>query len=147
MRLRGKKTAVLVTLLTGLSVLVFLNWARESKPGFNIEHGYLAVEKAYLNQQSGKIVEVSGRVVRILLGQHDDPGLQKFVLQMRNGQNILVTHNIFLSEEVPIATGDEVMVRGEYTWTEPGGAVNWTNRDHTAAQRHGWIEHQGIKYD
>ena len=134
-------------LIIGISILLFASWAWWSVPGYKIEPGYGAVEKAYHNQQSGAMVEVSGQVIRILTDDKDDLQHQKFVIRLQNGQNLLVVHSIVDAEQVPISIHHEVTVRGEYTWTEPGGLIHWTRRDHSAKRRHGWIEHQGRKYN
>jgi len=105
------------------------------------------VQKAYLNQQSGLMVEVIGKVVRILSDNKDDLQHQKFIIRLQNGQNLQVTHNIVAAEKVPVSISHEVTVRGEYSWTEPGGLIQWTRYDNGAQRRHGWIEYQGQKYD
>jgi hypothetical protein len=147
MRERGKKTQVFVALITVLSVTLFALWSWQSKPGYNIEPGFRAVEKAYLKQRSGMMVEVSGPIVRILTADPDVAERQKFVVRLQNGQSVLVVHDIRESEKVPVSINDEVTVRGEYVWTEPGGIIQWTRHDSSLERRHGWIEHQGIKYD
>jgi len=144
---RGTKTRLFAALITGISTLLFASWAWQSMPGYKIEPGYGAVEKAYLNQQSGAMVEVSGQVTRILTDDKDDLQHQKFVIRLQNGQSLLVVHNTVDAEQVPIVIHNEVTVRGEYSWTEPGGLIHWTRRDHSAERRHGWIEYQGRKYD
>lgn len=141
------KTRLFAALITGIFILLFASWAWHSVPGYRIEPGYGVVAKAYLNQQSGGMVEVSGQVIRILTDDKEDLQRQKFVIRMQNGQSLLVIHSIVDAEQVPISIHNEVTVRGEYSWTEPGGLIHRTHRDHSAKRRHGWIEHQGQKYD
>jgi hypothetical protein len=144
---RGKKTGLYVALITGISTLLFVSQAWHSVPGYNVESGFGPVQKAYLNQQSGLMVEVLGKVVRILSDDKDDLQHQKFIIRLQNGQNLLVTQNIVAAEKAPVSINHEVTVRGEYSWTEPGGLIQWTRYDSSAQRRHGWIEHQGQKYD
>jgi len=72
---------------------------------------------------------------------------QKFDMRAINGQALLVSHDLSKSEQVPVAVGDKVQVRGEYRWSEPGGMLVWTTRDKGPDPRHGWIEHKGDRYD
>jgi hypothetical protein len=131
----------------GFLALLFGWYIWQSVPGYNIEPGFRTVEKAYINQQSGVMAEVSGRVVRVLVDGQTETEQQKFVIRLQNGQNILVGHNIRVSEKVPVEVNDTVTVRGEYTWSEPGGLIQWTSRDPGMKKRHGWVQHRGKIYD
>jgi hypothetical protein len=144
---RGMKTRLYAALITGIFTLLFAVWAWQSVPGYNIELGFGAVEKAYHSQQSGLMVEVTGKIIRILSDDKDDLQNQKFVIRLQNGQVLLVTHDISVAETAPVSINHEVTVRGEYSWTVTGGLIHWTHRDYSAKRRHGWIEHQGEKYD
>jgi len=147
MRSRGNKTKIYIILSAGFLALLFSWYMWQSVPGYNIEPGFRTVEKAYINQQSGVMAEVSGRVVRVLVDGQSETEQQKFVIRLQNGQNILVGHNIRVSEKVPVEVNDAVTVRGEYTWSEPGGMIQWTSRDPGMERRHGWVEHRGKIYD
>jgi hypothetical protein len=144
---RGTKTGLYVALITGISTLLFVSWAWHFVPGYKMESGFGPVQKACLNQQSGLMVEVLGKAVRILSDDRDDLQHQKFIIRLQNGQNLLITHNIVTAEKAPVLINHEVTVRGEYSWTEPGGLIHWTRYDNSAQRRHGWIEYQGQKYD
>jgi len=141
------KTRLYAGVITGIFLLLFAAWAWQSVPGYKMEPGIGAVEKAYHSQQSGLMVEVTGEIVRILSDDKSDLQNQKFVIRLQNGQVLLVTHDISVAETVPVSINHEVTVRGEYSWTEPGGLIHWTHRDYSVNRRHGWIEHQGQKYD
>lgn len=130
-----------------IGILLFVWWSWQSVPGYKITPGYWAVEKAFVNRQSGMMVEVDGRVVRILASKQDGLNHQNFVIRMLNGQSVLVSHSISAAGQIPISINDEVTVRGEYQWTEPGGTIHWTHRDFSFQRRHGWVEHQGKEYD
>jgi hypothetical protein len=116
-------------------------------PGYQVEPGFATVQDAFRDHQSGMMVEVSGNVVRILRDDKDDRRNQKFIIRLTNGQSLLVIHDQVAGERVPVAINDSVLVRGEYRWSETGGTVHFTRRDHSLHRLHGWIEHQGRRYD
>lgn len=147
MAAKRTKTKFYAALITGISTLLFAFLAWQSQPGYKLEPGYGVVEQAYRNQQSGVMVEVTGRVVRILIDDTDDLQVQKFVIRLQNGRSVLVFYNFHSGDPVPVSINHEVIVRGEYSWTESGGLIQWTRRDYSTERRHGWIEHLGRKYD
>lgn len=128
-------------------VVVGLVLAWQSRPGYQIEPGFNTVHDAYRYRQTGMMAEVTGTVVRILLDEREEPDLQKFLIRLQNGQTLLVVHNQKIGERVPVAVNDTVLVRGEYQWTETGGTLRFTQRDYSPRRMHGWIEHQGQRYD
>jgi len=68
--------------------------------------------------------------VRRLLSDDDDGAQhQRFVLDLRNGQTVLVAHNIDLATRVPLGLGDRLHYRGMYEWNELGGLIHWTHHD------------------
>ena len=95
---------------------------------------------------SGFMTEVSGNVTRILAAGTDRGGSQDFVIQLENGQSLLITHKSSARKKIPLAVGDRVTVRGEYAWSETGGTIKHTKRDLSSARRHGFIEHDGKRY-
>ena len=119
----------------------------QAPSSYNPEPGFKVLADAYLNKESGMVAEIQGRITRLIMDQEEPAREQKFVITAINGQSLLVTHDLSKSEEVPVAVGDTVMVRGEYVWTEPGGKLVWTTRDAGFGDRHGWIEHKGKRYD
>ena len=123
----------------------YLVW--HSRPGYEIEPGFLTVERAYLAHRSGIMAEVTGRVVRILRDDRVGVHRQRFMLRLPNGQTLMVIHNVEASDRVPVRLDDPVLVRGQYEWDESGGVLHWTQSDPTPHRRHGWIEHKGRKYD
>ena len=137
---------VFVVLSTGVLVLAGLGWLWQSRPGYLVEPGPGTVAKAYANHWSGVMAEVQGEVVRLLLDNRDG-ATQAFVIRLRNGQDLLILHDLGQADRVPVATGDLVTVRGEYDWSETGGTMRRTFRDHSLGRRHGWIEHKTIRYE
>lgn len=119
----------------------------QAPSSYNPEPGFKVLADAYLNNESGMVAEVQGRITRLIMDQADGAREQKFVILGVSGQSLLVTHDLSRSERIPVAVGDTVMVRGEYVWTEPGGMLEWTTRDIGSGDRHGWVEHKGKRYD
>lgn len=119
----------------------------QSRPGYEIEPGFSTVQDAYRAHQSGMMAEVTGTVARILIDDKDDLRNQKFIIRLSNGQMLLVIHDQVASERVPVSVNDTVLVRGKYQWSETGGTLQFTRRDHSTRRMHGWIEHQGKRYD
>jgi Protein of unknown function (DUF3465) len=96
----------------------------------------------------GEMVEVTGRVSRILSDDREGSRHQRFVLTLDDGATLLVAHNIDLAPRVPLEVGDRARVRGRYEWNERGGVVHWTHHDPSGSRRAaGWIEHRGKVYD
>ena len=116
-----------------------------SIPGYEVEPGYITVEEAFQGRQSDLMVDVGGRVVRLLKDDRES-AQQRFVINLLNGQNLLIVHDLGSADRVPVSRDDEVRVRGEYEWTETGGMVHWTHRDIGPNRRHGWIDHGGNRY-
>ena len=105
------------------------------------------MENAFINRQTNLMAEVTGRVVRIISDDTNGAKHQRFVIQLVNGQNILVAHNIGYADRVPVSLYEPVTVRGQYSWSETGGLMHWTHHDVSLSRLHGWIDHQGIRYE
>lgn len=119
----------------------------QAPSSYNAEPGFRVLADAYVNKKSGMMAEVQGQVTRLIMDEDESAREQKFVIHAISGQSLMVTHDLSRSDRVPVATGDEVIVRGEYVWTEPGGMLIWTTRDSGSGDRHGWIDHKGERYD
>lgn len=64
---------------------------------------------------------------------------QRFVVDLRNGQTVLMAHNIDLAKRLPLGMGDRVGFRGMYEWNELGGIIHWTHHDPLGMQAGGYI--------
>ena len=69
-------------------------------------------QRTYDRRDSSSWIEASGIVTRLLADDHEGARHQRFVLDMRNGQTLLIAHNIDLVECVPLGMGDRVTFRG-----------------------------------
>ena len=101
---------------------------------------------AFEAQQSGFMVTVEGRVVRTLSDDKEGSRHQRFIIALDGRHTLLVSHNIDLSERVPLETGDSVKVRGQYEWNSEGGVLHWTHEDPRGAREGGWVRHRGIDF-
>lgn len=103
-----------------------------------------AVAEAFRDRASDLQVEGVGVVRRVLLDDRDGSRHQRFILELANGQTVLVAHNIDLAPRLTsLDRGDTVAFYGEYEWNADGGVIHWTHRD--PARRHvaGWLRHEG----
>lgn len=102
---------------------------------------------AFENRESEVQVQGSGTVTRILPDDNDGSRHQRFILELRSGQTLLVAHNIDLAARVAaLEVGDRVEFSGEYAWNERGGVIHWTHRDPAGDHVDGWIRHDGNTY-
>ncbi len=144
-RKKKKSFPVLPLILVG-AVVAALYWFWQSRPGYDINPGLSVVEQAFHDQQSEVMVEVEGRIVRILETHADRERYQEFVVRLANGMSLLVVHDTNHAGRIPMSVNDHVTIRGDYMWSENGGTLRYTYRDSSPARRHGWIDHQGKRY-
>jgi hypothetical protein len=105
------------------------------------------VEAAARHHMHDVIVEVEGRVEKLLRDDVWGSRHQRFILKLRSGRTLLIANNLDLGTRVPVAKGDWVAVRGVYESNDKGGVVHWTHRDPDGAGFNGWIRHEARKYD
>ena len=145
MKKKGRSPVITTAIIIGTAVSLMAGWSWHSLPGYEIEAGNHAAEKAFYEQRSDLMVEVSGQVVR-MLGDGTN-GMQWFQMRTPSGQHLLVGHDNGRDEPIPLSPRDEVVVRGDYVWSESGGTIRRTERDLSLERLHGWVEHKGKKYD
>jgi len=121
-------------------------WHDKPGTGYEVTMGFAQLERAYHDQRSDFMAEVSGTVVRILAADPNRPRAQEFVIRLQNGLTLTVVHDKHDGGEVPAAIGDAVTVRGKYKWSETGGSLQNTQHDPSIERRHGFIEHDGKRY-
>ncbi len=89
---------------------------------FNIWANDGVLKRAYNNQQSDLQVKGSGKVTRILADDNKGSRHQKFLLQLKSSQTILIAHNIDLAPRInSLKVGDTVQFYGEYEWN----SIRW----------------------
>ncbi|NUF16757.1 DUF3465 domain-containing protein [Acinetobacter lactucae] len=110
-------------------------------------NGVDTVKAAYEQRQSNVQVRGSGRVKAILRDDNDGARHQKFILVLKNGLSILVSHNIDLAPRVSnINKGDIIEFYGEYEYNPKGGVLHWTHHDPQGRHEGGWLKHDGQIY-
>lgn len=96
---------------------------------------------------SGSWIEGRGVVRRLLTDDDDGSRHQRFILDVGNGQTLLVAHNIDLAFRVPLGMGDRVYFRGMYEWNNLGGLVHWTHHDPLGVEDGGYIRFRSKTYE
>lgn len=104
------------------------------------------VEQAAGRQQSGVMVDATGKVKKTLSDDNEGSRHQRFILELASGHTVLVAHNIDLAPRVPLQNGDRVSIHGQYEWNDRGGVLHWTHHDPANRHEGGWIEYQGKRY-
>lgn len=103
---------------------------------------------AYDTRQSDVQVQGYGVVIRLLPDDNVGSRHQKFILKLDSKQTLLVEHNIDLAPRIPdLRLGDRVQFYGEYEWNKKGGVMHWTHHDSNNRHPHGWLKHNGKKYE
>lgn len=92
-------------------------------------------------------VEGTLTVTKLLRDDDDPPRHQRFIAETPDGHEVMVAHNIDLSDRVPAKEGDAVEVRGEYVWSDQGGKVHFTHKPQYGKFQGGWIDHRGTRYE
>ena len=105
------------------------------------------MKRVYGKPDTGTWIEESG-LVRRLIPDDNNRGAchQRFVLDLRNGQTVLMAHNIELAERVPVGLGDRIRFRGMYEWNEQGGLIHWTHHDPLGIEDGGFIRYRSKSY-
>lgn len=107
----------------------------------SIERGVSRTHPTFDTADNGKQVMTQGTVCRILDDDNDGRRHQRFLIELKSGQTILIAHNIDLASRVaPLAVGDVVLVNGQYEFNDKGGVIHWTHRDPKGRHQHGWIK-------
>jgi hypothetical protein len=108
-----------------------------------------AVARAFAEHRSQLQVTAEGSVTRLLTDDTGPSGThQRFIVRLRTStQTLLIDNNVSIGRRVPVASGDAVIVHGEYVWNEEGGLVHFTHHDPARTHESGWIELRGTRYE
>ena len=110
--------------------------------------GVATIAQAYQQKRGDVQVQASGRVKALLRDDNEGSRHQKFILELENGQTVLVAHNIDLAPRIDdLKKGDLVEFNGEYEYSDKGGVIHWTHRDPQNRHEHGWLKHNGKIYE
>ncbi len=105
------------------------------------------MKRTYEKRDSGTWIEATGFVRRVLTDDNEGSRHQRFVLDMRSGQTLLVAHNIDLAQRVPVGLGDRVHFRGMFEWNDLGGLVHWTHHDPHGVEDGGYVRYRTETYE
>lgn len=97
------------------------------------------MKPVYDKADSGEWIEDSGYVRRLLSDDNDGSKHQRFIIDLRDRQSLLIAHNIEVANRVPVGMGDRVWFRGMYEYNDLGGLVHWTHHDPLGIEDGGWI--------
>ncbi len=103
------------------------------------------INELYHQQKSDVFVEIEAAVIKLLPDDNQGDRHQKFIVSVGE-HTVLIAHNIDLANRVPVAVGDQVIIRGEYEWNSQGGVIHWTHHDPQNRHPGGWIKHRGKKF-
>ena len=116
-------------------------------------HDAAAIHELFRAERSDVVVVVQGRVQRVLEDDTQGSRHQRFIVRVADPYDsvsdpvtLLVAHNIDLAPRVPLESGDELLLRGEYEWNDRGGVLHWTHHDPDGDRPGGWIELDGERY-
>jgi hypothetical protein len=104
------------------------------------------MQSAYAKTDTGRWIEDSGLVLRLLPDDDHGSQHQRFVIRLRSGQTLLIAHNTDVAERIPVALGDRLHFRGLYEWNDLGGLVHWTHRDPMGVEDGGWVRYRRRVY-
>jgi len=119
---------------------------RRSQPPGQEQKGRGTVKRTFGKSDTGTWIEGTGLVCRLISDDNDGARHQRFILDLRNGQTVLIAHNIDLAERVPVGLGDRIRFRGMYEWNEQGGLVHWTHHDPLGIEDGGYIRYRSKTY-
>lgn len=103
--------------------------------------------RAFDQHESNLQIEGTGTVTQLLPDDNDESRHQRFIVELKSGQTLLIAHNIDLAPRIiSLDVGDEVRFFGEYEWNPKGGSVHWTHHDPARHHTAGWIKHEGRVY-
>ena len=113
--------------------------------------GNAAVHDAWRAHRSNLEVTVSGSVARVLGTRRGRSGDHEgFLVHLRGseggGLTVLIEDNVDLTGPIPLAPGDDIVVRGVYLYNERGGLIHWTHHDPRGRHETGSITVRGRVY-
>lgn len=105
------------------------------------------IQQLFKQQKSDVFVTGKGVVKKVLADDNKGSRHQRFILELPNGQTLLVAHNIDLAERLPnLQAGDEVSFAGDYVYNNKGGTLHWTHKDPRGNHKNGYLMYQGKVY-
>ncbi len=120
---------------------------QSSSTSNNTQDDIGVIAQAFEQQRHDVQVGSSGEVVAVLADDNKGSRHQRFLLELSNGQTVLVAHNIDLAARIDdLQKGDQVEFYGVYEYNPKGGVIHWTHHDPDGQHIAGWLKHQGQTY-
>jgi hypothetical protein len=105
------------------------------------------LNKLFINGQSNVQVYGTGVVVSILSDDLDGSRHQRFIIELKSKQTLLISHNIDLAPKINgLSLNDQIEFFGEYEWNDKGGVIHWTHHDPNGIHVAGWLFHNNFIY-
>lgn len=121
--------------------------AQEQPAAVTIAYGDQAIYQAFEQKQQHYLVSGEGKVIKLLPDDNKGSRHQRFIIELKSTQTLLVAHNIDLAPRVDdLKVGDAVQFLGEYEWNKHGGVIHWTHHDPANKHEHGWLKVDGKVY-
>jgi len=117
--------------------------------------GFVALEpdgdellaKLFTEGQSNVQVHGTGTVISLLADDLNGDRHQRFIIELKSGQTLLISHNIDLAPRIDeLSLNDQMEFFGEYEWNDKGGVVHWTHRDPAGIHAGGWLFLNNVIY-
>ncbi|MDV6345716.1 DUF3465 domain-containing protein [Nitrosomonas sp. Is37] len=101
----------------------------------------------FANDKSNVQVYGTGVVISILADDLNSSRHQRFIIELKSKQTLLITHNIDLAPRIfALSLNDKIEFFGEYEWNNKGGVIHWTHHDPEGVHVNGWILHNNVIY-
>lgn len=101
----------------------------------------------FANVQSNVQVYGTGTVISILSDDLNGSRHQRFIIELKSKQTLLIAHNIDLAPRIDtLAVNDQIEFFGEYEWNNKGGVIHWTHHDPEEIHVNGWLFHNNVIY-
>lgn len=140
-----KRFLPVLTVAAALVVWLLCAGGGSSPAGTTVGDG--AFTEAFDEGLSGTVLHGEGTVDRLLEDDLEGTRHQRFIVRLRSGQTLLVSHNIDIAPRIEeLEAGDMVEFTGEYEWNPEDGLVHWTHHDPDRSHEDGWILHEGRTY-
>lgn len=103
--------------------------------------------KLFNEGQSNVQVYGTGIVISLLADDLNEDRHQRFIIELKSGQTLLISHNIDLAPRIDgLSLNDQVEFFGEYEWNDKGGVIHWTHHDPEEIHVNGWLFHNHVIY-
>lgn len=103
--------------------------------------------KLFNEGQSNVQVYGTGIVISLLADDLNGDRHQRFIIKLKSGQTLLISHNIDLAPRIDgLSLNDQIEFFGEYEWNDKGGVIHWTHHDPEEIHVNGWLFHNHVIY-